>query len=212
MPTDSALGRFATRHSVSDRVHLRRALLPAGAYAALTSLFGRFPQTNFPRVVILVDNGVMPADEMMATITRPIEESDEGHPRRRPRSARPRGAARRRSTSSSTGRSTWSSRSSMSWAGCPRSAPRCPSTAEAEVYRRDLLRLPHHRRQPHQSASGTSPSSGRSPATSSSRASSRSPASPGWTSWAAGRPNTISSSIRSACGRPASPCRRSPRP
>ena len=34
-----------------------------------------FPQTNFPRVVILVDNGVMPADEMMATITRPIEEA-----------------------------------------------------------------------------------------------------------------------------------------
>jgi CzcA family heavy metal efflux pump len=34
-----------------------------------------FPQTNFPRVVILVDNGVMPADEMMATVTRPIEEA-----------------------------------------------------------------------------------------------------------------------------------------
>ena len=34
-----------------------------------------FPQTDFPRVVILVDNGVMPADEMMATITRPIEEA-----------------------------------------------------------------------------------------------------------------------------------------
>ena len=34
-----------------------------------------FPQTNFPRVVILIDNGVMPADEMMATITKPIEEA-----------------------------------------------------------------------------------------------------------------------------------------
>ena len=34
-----------------------------------------FPQTNFPRVVILIDNGVMPADEMMATITRPVEEA-----------------------------------------------------------------------------------------------------------------------------------------
>ena len=34
-----------------------------------------FPQTDFPRVVILVDNGIMPADEMMATITRPIEEA-----------------------------------------------------------------------------------------------------------------------------------------
>ena len=34
-----------------------------------------FPQTDFPRVVILVDNGVMPADEVMATITRPIEDA-----------------------------------------------------------------------------------------------------------------------------------------
>ena len=34
-----------------------------------------FPQTNFPRVVILIDNGVMPADEMMANVTRPVEEA-----------------------------------------------------------------------------------------------------------------------------------------
>jgi CzcA family heavy metal efflux pump len=47
----------------------------AGAYAAYRMPSSVFPQTDFPRVVILVDNGVMPADEMMATITRPIEES-----------------------------------------------------------------------------------------------------------------------------------------
>ena len=34
----------------------------------------RLPADELPRVVILVDNGVMPSDEMMATITRPIEE------------------------------------------------------------------------------------------------------------------------------------------
>ncbi len=34
-----------------------------------------FPQTNFPRVSIMIDNGEMPADEMMATITKPIEEA-----------------------------------------------------------------------------------------------------------------------------------------
>ena len=34
-----------------------------------------FPTTDFPRVVIGVDNGVMPIDQMMVTITRPIEES-----------------------------------------------------------------------------------------------------------------------------------------
>ena len=47
----------------------------AGVYSALTISSSVFPQTDFPRVVILVDNGVMPADEMMATITRPIEEA-----------------------------------------------------------------------------------------------------------------------------------------
>lgn len=47
----------------------------AGGYAAYTMPASVFPQTDFPRVVILVDNGVMPADEMMATITRPIEEA-----------------------------------------------------------------------------------------------------------------------------------------
>ncbi len=46
-----------------------------GAYSAYRMPASVFPQTDFPRVVILLDNGVMPADEMMATITRPIEEA-----------------------------------------------------------------------------------------------------------------------------------------
>ncbi len=46
-----------------------------GVYSALTMPSSVFPETNFPRVVILIDNGVMPADEMMATITRPVEEA-----------------------------------------------------------------------------------------------------------------------------------------
>ncbi|MHB8054637.1 MAG: efflux RND transporter permease subunit [Candidatus Aminicenantales bacterium] len=74
MSKDTALGRFATRHSVSI-VFISLALCLAGIYAALTLPSSVFPRTNFPRVVILIDNGVMPADEMMATITRPVEES-----------------------------------------------------------------------------------------------------------------------------------------
>lgn len=34
-----------------------------------------FPVTNFPRIVIGVDNGVMPVEQMQVTITRPIEEA-----------------------------------------------------------------------------------------------------------------------------------------
>jgi len=51
------------------------SLCLAGAFSAWTMPSSVFPQTNFPRIVILIDNGAMPADEMMATITRPIEES-----------------------------------------------------------------------------------------------------------------------------------------
>ncbi len=32
-----------------------------------------FPETNFPRVIIGVDNGVMPVEQMEVTITQPIE-------------------------------------------------------------------------------------------------------------------------------------------
>lgn len=51
------------------------ALCLAGAYSGYTMPSSVFPQTDFPRVVILIDNGVMPADEMMATVTRPVEEA-----------------------------------------------------------------------------------------------------------------------------------------
>ena len=51
------------------------ALCLAGAYAGFTMPSSVFPRTDFPRVVILIDNGVMPADEMMATITRTVEEA-----------------------------------------------------------------------------------------------------------------------------------------
>ena len=74
MNTNSAIGKFATRHALAI-AFICVALCLAGAYTALNISSSVFPQTNFPRVVVLVDNGVMPSDEMMATITRPIEEA-----------------------------------------------------------------------------------------------------------------------------------------
>ena len=46
-----------------------------GAYLAFTIPVSVFPSTNFPRVLVAVDNGVMPIDQMMVTVTRPIEEA-----------------------------------------------------------------------------------------------------------------------------------------
>ena len=70
----SAIGRFAVRHAISI-VFLVLALCLGGGYAARKMGSSVFPETDFPRVVIMADNGVMPADEMMATVTRPIEEA-----------------------------------------------------------------------------------------------------------------------------------------
>jgi CzcA family heavy metal efflux pump len=70
----STLGRFSTHHSVAI-TFVVFALCLCGIYSAMKIPSSVFPRTDFPRVVILVDNGVMPANEMMATITRPIEEA-----------------------------------------------------------------------------------------------------------------------------------------
>jgi CzcA family heavy metal efflux pump len=46
-----------------------------GGYLTFTVPVAVFPATNFPRILIAVDNGVMPIDQMMVTITRPLEEA-----------------------------------------------------------------------------------------------------------------------------------------
>ena len=73
MKAPSLVGQFAIRHRLAI-TFVSAALCLAGIYAGFHLPSSVFPQTNFPRVVILVDNGVMPADEMTATVTRPIEE------------------------------------------------------------------------------------------------------------------------------------------
>src|SRR5881296_2029601 len=50
-------------------------LMLVGGYLAFTIPVAVFPNTDFPRIVIGIDNGVMPIDQMLVTITRPIEEA-----------------------------------------------------------------------------------------------------------------------------------------
>ena len=50
-------------------------LAAVGIYLAFTLPIAVFPSTDFPRIIIGVDNGVMPIDQMMVTVTRPIEEA-----------------------------------------------------------------------------------------------------------------------------------------
>jgi len=51
------------------------SLMLVGAYLAFTIPVAVFPNTDFPRIVIGIDNGVMPIDQMLVIITRPIEEA-----------------------------------------------------------------------------------------------------------------------------------------
>lgn len=51
------------------------SLALVGAYLAFTVPVSVFPETDFPRIVIGIDNGVTPIDQMLVTITRPIEEA-----------------------------------------------------------------------------------------------------------------------------------------
>ncbi len=50
-------------------------LVAVGIYLALTIPVAVFPETDFPRIVVGVDNGVAPIDQMLVTITKPIEEA-----------------------------------------------------------------------------------------------------------------------------------------
>jgi CzcA family heavy metal efflux pump len=62
------------RHS-RPVIFLILTLALLGGYLAYTIPVSVFPATNFPRILIAIDNGVMPIDQMMVTITRPVEET-----------------------------------------------------------------------------------------------------------------------------------------
>jgi len=59
-------------------IFLILTLALVGGYLAFSIPIAVFPSTNFPRIIIAVDNGVMPIDQMLVTITRPLEEAVSG--------------------------------------------------------------------------------------------------------------------------------------
>jgi CzcA family heavy metal efflux pump len=50
-------------------------LIAIGAYLAYTIPVAVFPATDFPRIVVGIDNGVAPINQMQVMVTRPIEEA-----------------------------------------------------------------------------------------------------------------------------------------
>ncbi len=90
------MSRYAaalTRHTRSILV-VAAALAVAGLVAALSLPVGLFPQVSFPRVLIDLDAGDRPADQMVLAVTRPVEAAVRGVPGvRQVRSATSRGSA-----------------------------------------------------------------------------------------------------------------------
>ncbi|MGH9734983.1 MAG: efflux RND transporter permease subunit, partial [Candidatus Acidiferrales bacterium] len=74
--TDANRYWFAREHK--SIIFLIITLALVGGYLAFSIPIAVFPTTDFPRVIIGVDNGVMPIDQMLVTITRPIEEAVSG--------------------------------------------------------------------------------------------------------------------------------------
>jgi len=73
---------FARTISSHKRAVLVTVLLLciAGGYAAWQMPSAIFPNTDFPRIMITVENGEAPPDQMLATVTQPIEEKMNGIP------------------------------------------------------------------------------------------------------------------------------------
>jgi CzcA family heavy metal efflux pump len=74
MPTASP-EHFWLSRSTRTIFFFAAVLTIAGIYFAFQVPISVFPATNFPRVVIGVDNGVMPVEQMQVTITKPIEDA-----------------------------------------------------------------------------------------------------------------------------------------
>lgn len=70
----SHIGQLSVRHARAI-FFIVLGLCIAGAYCASSMPSSVFPQTDFPRVTLMLDNGEMPVEEMLATVTRPVEEA-----------------------------------------------------------------------------------------------------------------------------------------
>jgi CzcA family heavy metal efflux pump len=69
-----SLAAFVEAHGRA-LVLIAASLSIAGVLFTLRLPISILPQTDFPRIVILVDNGITPVDQMLVTVTRPIEQA-----------------------------------------------------------------------------------------------------------------------------------------
>jgi CzcA family heavy metal efflux pump len=73
-PEASGLRHWTARHG-KPVVFVILTLVAVGIYLAASIPVAVFPETAFPRIVVGVDNGVAPIDQMLVTVTKPLEEA-----------------------------------------------------------------------------------------------------------------------------------------
>src|SRR6266851_1343585 len=74
-PAVSAAPEHWTARFAQPIVFVIVTLIAIGIYLATTIPVAVFPATDFPRIVVGVDNGVSPINQMQVVVTRPIEEA-----------------------------------------------------------------------------------------------------------------------------------------
>ena len=74
-PEDAARDEHWTARHGKPIIFVILTLVAVGVYLATTIPVAVFPEVDFPRIVVAVDNGVAPIDQMQVTVTRKIEEA-----------------------------------------------------------------------------------------------------------------------------------------
>ena len=73
-PAFDASEHWTARHG-KPIIFVILTLVAVGAYLASTIPVAVFPEVDFPRVLVGVDNGVAPIDQMQVVVTRKIEDA-----------------------------------------------------------------------------------------------------------------------------------------
>src|SRR6266849_2421969 len=74
-PTSGAASEHWTAHFSGPIIFVIITLVAIGVYLAFTIPVAVFPETDFPRIVVGIDSGVAPINQMQVTVTRAIEEA-----------------------------------------------------------------------------------------------------------------------------------------
>src|SRR5437868_1408007 len=75
LPAGNASAEHWTARFSRPVIFVILTLITVGVYLAFTIPVAVFPNTDFPKIIVAIDNGVSPINQMQVMVTRPIEEA-----------------------------------------------------------------------------------------------------------------------------------------